>query len=165
MRNIWIKTLKIDALSDDDRFFEVGGNSLKSINLVSRINEEFGTDLTVVDLFENPTVRQLTDKAIEKGAAVGGGDADDMSGICEELKHIWMKTLKIDKLSDYDRFFEVGGNSLKSINLVSRINEKFKTELTVVDLFENPTVRQLSRIISENSAAARPAVSAKTFDL
>ena len=165
MRNIWIKTLKIDALADDDRFFEVGGNSLKSINLVSRINEEFGTDLTVVDLFENPTVRQLTDKAIEKGAAVGGGDADDMSGICEELKHIWMKTLKIDKLSDDDRFFEVGGNSLKSINLVSRINEKFKTELTVVDLFENPTVRQLSRIISENSAAARPAVSAKTFDL
>ncbi|NKS71921.1 amino acid adenylation domain-containing protein [Rhodococcus hoagii] len=43
----------------DDSFFEVGGNSLLATRATARVNEAFGTDLTVREFFEAPTVAAL----------------------------------------------------------------------------------------------------------
>ncbi|MFC9516515.1 non-ribosomal peptide synthase/polyketide synthase [Nocardiaceae bacterium NPDC056970] len=47
----------------DDSFFEVGGNSLLATRATARINEAFGTDLTVREFFEAPTVAALAARA------------------------------------------------------------------------------------------------------
>ncbi|MFF9204550.1 acyl carrier protein, partial [Streptomyces sp. NPDC014986] len=39
--------------------FDLGGNSLLLITAQNAVNTAFGTDLTVVDLFAHPTVRDL----------------------------------------------------------------------------------------------------------
>jgi acyl-CoA synthetase (AMP-forming)/AMP-acid ligase II/acyl carrier protein/NAD(P)-dependent dehydrogenase (short-subunit alcohol dehydrogenase family) len=164
MSGIWKQALKLNKISVDDKFFEIGGNSLKSINLISRINDAFGTELTVVDLFENPTVRQLTERTAQKGGVLT--NAPEETDVSEKMRDIWKQALKLNELSADEKFFEIGGNSLKSINLISRINDAFGTELTVVDLFENPTVRQLSRKIGDKIKSAEVSSSAvKTFDL
>lgn len=54
--------MKLDDISLDAKFFEAGGNSLKSIYLISKINEEFETEISIVDLFQYPTIRQLSRK-------------------------------------------------------------------------------------------------------
>ncbi|WP_420880525.1 non-ribosomal peptide synthase/polyketide synthase [Rhodococcus sp. (in: high G+C Gram-positive bacteria)] len=43
----------------DDSFFEVGGNSLLATRATTRLNEAFGTDLTVREFFETSTVAAL----------------------------------------------------------------------------------------------------------
>lgn len=48
---------KIGAL---DNFFEMGGDSLKAMTLIKRINKRFGIDLNIQDFYSNPNVRQFS---------------------------------------------------------------------------------------------------------
>ncbi|WP_165497174.1 non-ribosomal peptide synthase/polyketide synthase [Rhodococcus sp. ABRD24] len=44
----------------DDSFFDMGGNSLLATRATARINEAFGSDVTVREFFENPTVASVS---------------------------------------------------------------------------------------------------------
>ncbi|HAT9729820.1 TPA: amino acid adenylation domain-containing protein [Legionella pneumophila subsp. pneumophila] len=66
----------------------------------------------------------------------------------EQLLHnIWCSVLKIDNLGIYDDFFELGGNSLSAMNIISRIREQFSLTLSVRTLFDFPTISSLSKEI------------------
>ena len=56
---IWQDLLGLDRIGVDDNFFEAGGHSLLMIRLQVRINEAFGTEIAVLDLFRSPTIRTL----------------------------------------------------------------------------------------------------------
>ena len=62
LRKIWHEVLGLDSVSLDDDFFEIGGDSILSIQIVSRARAE-GLDLAPGDLVEHSTIRQLTSKA------------------------------------------------------------------------------------------------------
>jgi amino acid adenylation domain-containing protein len=57
--DLWERDLHIDGVGLDDDFFELGGHSLVAARLIARIRRETGTALTLRDIFDNPTVRQL----------------------------------------------------------------------------------------------------------
>ncbi|MEH1098512.1 branched-chain amino acid aminotransferase [Micromonospora sp. CPCC 205561] len=63
---------------------------------------------------------------------VGGPDAD----IGETVTLIWREVLAIPVDADSD-FFESGGHSVAVLQVINRIQERFGTELSVRDLFEN----------------------------
>ena len=48
-----------NAIGGNDNFFLIGGHSLLGMQLVMRIRQSFGTDLTLQQLFEAPTVKRL----------------------------------------------------------------------------------------------------------
>ena len=51
--------LKNDAVRAEDNFFLAGGHSLLAMQLVMRVQDAFGVDLTLRQLFEAPTVQRL----------------------------------------------------------------------------------------------------------
>jgi FkbH-like protein/FkbM family methyltransferase len=57
--NIWKKVLGRPRLGVDDNFFDAGGNSLKAVLVIAAIKRELNQALTIVSLFECPTVRLL----------------------------------------------------------------------------------------------------------
>jgi amino acid adenylation domain-containing protein len=59
--SIWSEVLEIEKeiIGIDDDFFQRGGHSLKATLLVSRIREELGAVVPLVEVFKTPTVRQL----------------------------------------------------------------------------------------------------------
>lgn len=59
---IWQSLLKADRIGIDDDFFKLGGDSLSAVILVSRINKEFGIELTLRDVFSFSTIRKLAEK-------------------------------------------------------------------------------------------------------
>ncbi|QNP70057.1 amino acid adenylation domain-containing protein [Streptomyces roseirectus] len=59
IRDIWQAVLKRDQVSVVDDFFELGGNSLLAVALVSRLNADFGGGIPLQILFEAPTVEKL----------------------------------------------------------------------------------------------------------
>ncbi|WP_124590810.1 non-ribosomal peptide synthetase [Tenacibaculum discolor] len=70
----------------------------------------------------------------------------------EEILEIWREVLSKEELSVTVNFFEVGGHSLKAIKLQSMLKAKLGLDLSIVDIYNYPTVRDLSRMKSgENS--------------
>lgn len=56
---IWRELLGTDAIGANDSFFEIGGHSLKAASMVGRIAERFGLEVTLRDIFMNPTLAGL----------------------------------------------------------------------------------------------------------
>lgn len=56
---IYAEVLAVPEVDIDDNFFDLGGNSLKAIRLVSRVRKELGMDLAVRRLYAAPTPGQL----------------------------------------------------------------------------------------------------------
>ncbi|WP_217701400.1 non-ribosomal peptide synthetase [Tenacibaculum aiptasiae] len=61
--NIWSELLKIEAssLSIDEDFFKIGGNSLKAMALINRLNKTFLVEMSLKELFEKQTVKRISD--------------------------------------------------------------------------------------------------------
>ncbi len=71
-----------------------------------------------------------------------------------KLVDIWSDVLHFDEISIKHNFFEIGGQSLFAIQVVSRIREAFSVQLKVNDLFLYPTIEQLVKIIDSAESIA-----------
>jgi acyl-CoA synthetase (AMP-forming)/AMP-acid ligase II/nucleoside-diphosphate-sugar epimerase len=69
LAEVWCGVLGRDRVGRDENFFDLGGNSLLLVTAQSAVNTAFGTDLSVVDLFAHPTVRDLARHLSAVGAA------------------------------------------------------------------------------------------------
>src|SRR6185295_18560680 len=74
------------------------------------------------------------------------------------LVGIWATVLGIEKVGVYDNFFDLGGNSLLVLQVHQRIKETLEKELSVVDLFQYPTISALGKRLmrSENECERYP---------
>ncbi len=57
--NIWVRLLGNSIFGTDQSFFDIGGDSLLAFTLITQINREFGIDININALFENPTIESL----------------------------------------------------------------------------------------------------------
>lgn len=62
---------------------------------------------------------------------------------------IFAPILGINKVSAFDNFFYLGGNSLQATLIVSRIRNIFGIEVNLIDFFQSPTVESLAQIVKE----------------
>ncbi|MCK4258408.1 MAG: amino acid adenylation domain-containing protein [Halanaerobiales bacterium] len=65
----------------------------------------------------------------------------------EKLIEIWKKVLGRDELGIYDNFFELGGHSLKATQLLARIFRDMNIELSLLEIFNKPTIAELAEIM------------------
>ena len=65
------------------------------------------------------------------------------------LLKIFKEVLQKENLSIDDNFFEVGGDSLLAIKLITYISEKFKVQIGMKDIFDNPSILKLAKIINK----------------
>jgi amino acid adenylation domain-containing protein len=56
----------------------------------------------------------------------------------------WKEVLKLDRIGAHDNFFDIGGNSLLMAQVHARLAESVRSDLSIVDLFQFPTVRTLA---------------------
>ncbi|HVI45635.1 MAG TPA: amino acid adenylation domain-containing protein [Chitinophaga sp.] len=64
------------------------------------------------------------------------------------LLAIWQDILKRNRIGVLQNFFELGGQSLRAMVLVSRIQKAFAVEISLKDIFTYPTIRTLAGHIS-----------------
>ncbi|HLP59831.1 MAG TPA: amino acid adenylation domain-containing protein, partial [Candidatus Deferrimicrobium sp.] len=69
----------------------------------------------------------------------------------KKLVVLWAELLGISssRISIDDNFFHLGGHSLKATQLTARIHRLFNVEISLVELFKNPTVRGTASVISK----------------
>jgi thioesterase domain-containing protein/acyl carrier protein len=70
----------------------------------------------------------------------------------KKLSAIWEKLLRVERVGVRDNFFELGGHSLLAVRMFAEIEKEFGRKLPLVTLFQNPTIRQLSRALNDTEA-------------
>ncbi|MFB6889990.1 condensation domain-containing protein [Kitasatospora sp. NPDC056327] len=76
---IWRELLQRDRVGPRDHFFELGGHSILATRMLARLRTDLGVELTVADLFRDPTVEglaALADRAGRDGTGSAAGQLD-----------------------------------------------------------------------------------------
>lgn len=63
---IWIKVLKVDKISTSDILFNLGGHSIKILEISAKMKAELGIDVPIVKFFQYPTIKAII-KYIKNG--------------------------------------------------------------------------------------------------
>lgn len=69
---------------------------------------------------------------------------------------IWQAVLKVERVGRHDNFFELGGNSLLIAQAHQQLREKFKSDLSLIDMFKYPTVSALAQRLSQTDQPTPP---------
>ena len=65
-----------------------------------------------------------------------------------QLYQIWEEILHHGEIRLTDNFFDVGGNSLLAVLLVSKINQDLQREIPVVKFFQYPTIESFAKLMA-----------------
>jgi hypothetical protein len=57
-----------------------------------------------------------------------------------EIAAIWKDLLRVERVGIHDNFFDLGGHSLLLVRLQSRLRSRFAHEISILELFQRPTV-------------------------
>jgi amino acid adenylation domain-containing protein len=66
----------------------------------------------------------------------------------QKLSIIWSEVLVSDRVSTGDSFFRIGGDSILAIKLIGTINNEMSINISMVDIYENETIKKLADFIS-----------------
>jgi amino acid adenylation domain-containing protein len=58
--SLWSESMRVDGIGPDDDFFEIGGDSITAVALITRIRAAFGCDPGLAVLFERPTIAGMS---------------------------------------------------------------------------------------------------------
>lgn len=67
------------------------------------------------------------------------------------LAAIWSQILGIERIGINDDFFHLGGDSIRAMQIVSRVRDVMQTELSIRSVFQTPTVAGLAQCIERSS--------------
>jgi amino acid adenylation domain-containing protein len=79
--------------------------------------------------------------------------AQPQSDLERVLAGIWSNLLRLDRVGIHDNFFEIGGNSLMTLQVAVQVRELLKIDLPVVKLFQHPTIAQLANYLHQGRNA------------
>jgi fengycin family lipopeptide synthetase B len=91
--------------------------------------------------------------ALQPETATACGDqVSPRSHVEKIVAETWQQVLGVERVGIYDNFFALGGDSILSLQIVSRLNQAGFT-MTPQDLFQHPTVAELSAALEHTRTA------------
>jgi acyl transferase domain-containing protein len=132
---------------------------------IQRWLEHYRTLATAVVAFPD---RPLTEFHIDEPLRVGDNNKTNQtqppalqtekkpaapSPIEERLAIIWREVIGLKQIELDDNFFDLGGHSVLVIQILTRVRNAFRVQLTLRNVFEAPTIRQLAKIIEQQLIA------------
>ncbi|ONI91597.1 hypothetical protein ALI22I_08260 [Saccharothrix sp. ALI-22-I] len=68
LREMWTEALGMPQIDPGDDFFDLGGNSLTAVEVMTSVRRRFAIDLSIASLFEHPTLAGLAGELSALGA-------------------------------------------------------------------------------------------------
>ncbi len=75
------------------------------------------------------------------------------SRVEQAIASVWQDVLNVKTVGIHDNFFDLGGQSLLLAKVWSKLRGQFHRELTMLDLFQYPTIASLARSISDQETS------------
>jgi hypothetical protein len=89
--------------------------------------------------------KALPEPTVESGAAY----VEAGTGLEKKIAAAWKEILGIEKIGIYDKFFDIGGNSLNILQVHSKIKEMIKKDFPVMVMFRYPTIYWLAGYLGQ----------------
>ncbi|MEM8530261.1 MAG: beta-ketoacyl synthase N-terminal-like domain-containing protein [Chloroflexota bacterium] len=160
--DVWQQVLGVSQVSLYDNFFDLGGNSLIAIQVISKLKKALHMPIPAVALFEAPTVRTLVEyllPEIDNGRVAepilppSGSNAVHQESVREDIAIIGM-TGRFPGASNVEAFWQNLRSGVESIS--------FFSEEELIEVGHDPKV-----VRAPNFVGARPILSSEdveTFD-
>lgn len=71
------------------------------------------------------------------------------------VSDIWEDVLKLSGINIQDNFFDLGGHSLLMVSVFSKLKQHFDKEISLIDLYQYPTVYSLANFLDRSEADKR----------
>ena len=132
---------------------------IKIFNISFSIKEKSRLIVSMTDLHSKLELRDRAIRSIEEFDFVShegetgdrssfrSGDIEPKSETEERLLALWKKFFGTNEIGIEDNFFDLGGDSLKSMVMVKRMFKEFNVDIPLRDFMEKATIRELSREI------------------
>ena len=98
LAKIWSDVLGVERVGIENKFFDLGGNSLVALQIIVRVLNTFQVELTMRHIFESPTVAQLAAIITELQATGGAPEETSLDGFVANDEERLLEN--IDQLSD-----------------------------------------------------------------
>ncbi len=85
LAKLWVELLSLPAVDVRANFFDLGGHSVLGTQMLSRIEYEYGIELSLRMLFESPTLEQMASRVADACAIA---DQSDMEALLRKLEHL-----------------------------------------------------------------------------
>ena len=164
---VWSDVLQIGEIDVTKNFFDLGGDSLKAIEVISRLQALLNVEVPLIAFFEDPTIAHLAAVADELLSRNG------RKFTCRRFhrrKPRWrkfgVKFLQAGEIEATQNFFDLGGDSLKAIEVISRLQALLNVEVPLIAFFEDPTIAHLAAVADElrgQSQTASPSAPSATI--
>ncbi|KAJ8118438.1 hypothetical protein OPT61_g592 [Boeremia exigua] len=121
-----------------DSFFELGGDSISAMRLVSEAKLQ-GLNISVAQIFQSKSLSEL--------ASSVGNEKED------KLLNVLARILSMPKsdISSSDSFFELGGDSIGAMRLVSDVRSQ-GLAISVAQVFQSKSLSELASLAQETSS-------------
>ncbi|MEL7521138.1 MAG: phosphopantetheine-binding protein, partial [Cyanobacteria bacterium J06553_1] len=84
LAQMWSELLGVEQVGITDSFFDLGGHSLLALQVLSRIQKQFGVNVDLQPLFEKPTIEQLSEMILAE--QISRLDEDALVQLLEEIE-------------------------------------------------------------------------------
>ncbi|AJQ95476.1 non-ribosomal peptide synthetase [Gynuella sunshinyii] len=151
---IWRTLLNRPQLGIHDNFFAHGGDSILGLQIIAKARQA-GIKLTPKAIFEHQTVA-----ALAQVAQLAEQPANPME---QALLTIAREVLNQPDLRATDNFFQVGGDSILSLQIIAKARQA-GIKLTPKAIFEHQTMAALATVaepLSQAASAAKTSTTAK----
>lgn len=67
------------------------------------------------------------------------------TGLEQQLASIWREVLAVERIGTHDNFFEIGGDSMLAIQMISNVRMQLHKEITLRDVFSRPCLADMAK--------------------
>ncbi|WP_340619900.1 non-ribosomal peptide synthetase [Xenorhabdus siamensis] len=92
----------------------------------------------------------------DRSASVNHEYAAPQGEIEQQLAEIWQNLLGLEQVGRHDNFFELGGHSLLTVQVASRLRQTLNINVTLQDLFLQPTLADLAQTLVIETRSIQP---------
>jgi len=116
--------------------------------------------VVLIDAMPRTPTGKIDRRALPAFERTGGTRkrVEPRDGLERSVARIWAETLPSSEPGIDDNFFESGGNSLLAVRLVATLRRGIGVDLPVADVFREPTIAGLARLIRGAGRQASPLV-------
>ncbi len=142
LAQIWSSILNITSVGVQENFFELGGNSLLVVKLLSQLRQAYRVDLPVHCLFEFPTVAgiaQVIEKILQLG--ISNGITDNILDLSAEAvldSEIQSQLLPFDDVSEPKCIFLTGATGFVGTYLLYELLQRTTADIYCLVRAPNP---------------------------